>query len=75
MPADAWLRAIFAFTWGSAFLGAAYGPILIPIGAALLVRAGRVDGGSPRVGWAFIVAALLATAVSYVWLLDAVELP
>jgi len=58
-----------------AFFGAAYGPSLIPIAAMWLLRAQK--RGTPRLAscWALIILALAATALSYGWALDAVELP
>ena len=58
-----------------AFFGAAYGPLLIPIAAWVVLLARR--RGTPRLSlcWVLIVLGLVATAVSYAWALDAVELP
>jgi hypothetical protein len=66
------LGGIFDLTWGPAFLGAVYGPALIPLAGVLALRSG------PKyrwVAWITIVLGLVATAVTYVWALDAVELP
>ena len=75
LPSHALLGGFFAVTWMPAFLGAAYGPILIPVGAVVLLHARRRYGSRARVGWIFIVSALLAACVSHLWVLDAVELP
>jgi hypothetical protein len=58
-----------------AFLGAAYGPVLIPIAAICLLMSQR--RGTPRLAsfWALIILALAASALGYGWALDAVELP
>ena len=58
-----------------AFFGAAYGPVLIPVAAMLLLMAERC--GAPRLTayWALIILAVAAAALSYGWALDAVELP
>jgi hypothetical protein len=74
--ADVGLRgAIESVIIFAAFFGAAYGPVLIPIAAMWLLMAQR--RGSPRLAssWALIILALAATALSYGWALDAVELP
>ncbi len=76
IPEHALLRAFFAVSWMPAFLGAAYGPVLLPIGAmALLVTRRRNGKKNVVVGWVLIALGLLATAASYLWVLDAVELP
>ena len=74
--ADGGLRGIIeSVVIFGAFFGAAYGPVLIPIAAMWLLMAQR--RGTPRLGssWALIILALAATALSYGWALDAVELP
>ena len=71
----AWVGALLAMAAMPAFLGAAYGPVLIPVGAGVLLWTRGAATENRRVGWAFIVTSLLATAMSYLWLLDAVQLP
>jgi hypothetical protein len=58
-----------------AFFGAAYGPVLIPIAAMWLLMAQRRETPRLASSWALIILALAATALSYSWALDAVELP
>jgi len=65
------LGRFFDLTWGPAFLGAVYGPALIPLAAVLALRSSKYRW----VAWLIIVLGLGATAVTYVWALDAVELP
>ena len=66
------LTAILAATWGPAFLGAVYGPALIPLAGVLALRSGPKHRW---VAWMVVALAIVATAVTYAWALDAVELP
>jgi hypothetical protein len=69
------LASIGLWVMFGAFFGAAYGPLLIPIATGVVLAARR--HGAPRLSlcWALIILAVVATAVSYYWALDAVELP
>jgi hypothetical protein len=67
------MTALFEATWMSAFLGAVYGPLLIPIAAAALLYPRR--RAQAAAGWIIVAAGLVATAATYSWALDAVELP
>jgi hypothetical protein len=69
------LGAIGAVIIFGAFFGAAYGPVLIPIAAMCLLMMQRRGTRGLTSSWALIILGLAATALSYAWALDAVELP
>lgn len=57
------------------FFGTAYGPLLLPFAAGVLVHSR--NRGTPRTGalWVYVGLGLVATAIGWSWALDAVELP
>jgi hypothetical protein len=75
VPEYPWLQTFFSVTWIPGWFGAVYGPILIPLGAAALLSAGRRTKRGITWAWLWVVGGVLGTAVWYGWALKAVELP
>jgi hypothetical protein len=69
LNAVAWV-VVFA-----SFLGAGYGPLLIPVAAAITLAWRPRWSPSTRLAWTIILLAIGAAVLGYLWALDAVELP
>jgi hypothetical protein len=58
-----------------AFFGTAYGPLLLPFAAGVIVHARTRGTPSTAPLWLYIGLGLVAAAIGWSWALDAVELP
>jgi hypothetical protein len=70
-----WLNGIAMATVFAAFLGAGYGPALIPVAAVITLAGQRRRSSGTGVSWLLVLLALAASILGYSWALDAVELP
>lgn len=60
-------------SWG--FFGTAYGPLLLPIAAAIVAIARRRGTTRTALLWLYLALGVAAAAIGWGWTLDAVELP
>jgi len=70
-----WLNGMAMATVFAAFLGAGYGPALIPVAAVITLAGQRRRSSGTGVSWLLVLLALAASILGYSWALDAVELP
>jgi hypothetical protein len=74
MPGPGVLFAALILVLAAAFLAAAYGPLLLPLAAAVLWAERRRSHVTDPIAVATLALAVAATIATYGWVLDAVEL-